>query len=208
MTLRFIGAGVGRTGTFSLSLGLSVLLDQKCYHMLEVTQRADHVPEWEHAFAEGAPPSGWSGLFQGYDAAVAGPTSAFWRELQVVFPEAFVVLSVRDTDDWWHSHIHTVLPVLERHLKEPEAEDSRVVELGHLTTVRHLTDRWADEKAAKAAYEAHNEEVRDEVPADKLIEWSPGDGWGPLCRALDLPEPAEPFPHRNTTAELRAMARL
>ncbi|MER7057473.1 sulfotransferase family protein [Streptomyces sp. NPDC000351] len=208
MSLRAIGAGVGRTGTFSLHLGLSVLLGQKCYHMLEVTQRPEHVSPWEQAFAEGSPPSGWESLFDGYGAAVGGPTSAFWRELQTVFPEALVVLSVRDTDEWWRSFSQTVAPVLERHLAHPEHADARVIELGHLTTVEHLTTAWSDESAAKAAYEAHNDEVRSQVPADRLVEWSPADGWGPLCRALDVPVPEEPFPHRNTTAELRAMAEL
>ena len=37
------------------------------------------------------------------------------------------------------------------------------------------------------------------------IDWQPGDGWEPICAALDVPVPAEPFPHTNTTAEFRAM---
>ncbi|MFD2419841.1 sulfotransferase family protein [Amycolatopsis pigmentata] len=208
MSLRVIGAGIGRTGTFSLHLGLSALLDQQCYHMFEVVQRPEHIEPWESAFTDGAPPSGWHAFFAGYDGSVGGPTSAFWRELLTVFPEALVVLSVRDTDEWWRSFSRTVVPVLERHLRHPEADDARVVELGHLTTVRHLTAGWADENTAKAAYDAHNDEVRSLVPADRLVEWTPADGWGPLCRALEVPVPAEPFPHRNTAAELRAMAGL
>ena len=42
------------------------------------------------------------------------------------------------------------------------------------------------------------------MPADRLTEWHPGDGWGPLCDALGLPEPAEAFPHTNTTADFRS----
>ena len=45
---------------------------------------------------------------------------------------------------------------------------------------------------------------RAAVPADRLIDWHPGDGWGPLCDGLGLPVPAEPFPHSNTTDEFRA----
>jgi hypothetical protein len=62
-----------------------------------------------------------------------------------------------------------------------------------------------DEAAAKAAYEAHNAAVRAEVPAERLIDWQPGDGWEPICAALDLPVPSEPFPHVNSTEEFRAM---
>ena len=43
------------------------------------------------------------------------------------------------------------------------------------------------------------------VPADRLIDYRPGDGWEPICEKLGLPVPAEPFPHVNTTDEFRAM---
>ena len=52
-----------------------------------------------------------------------------------------------------------------------------------------------------AAYEAHNEHVRATVPADRLFEWQPEDGWGPICRALQIPVPDEPFPHENSTQQ-------
>jgi len=57
-----------------------------------------------------------------------------------------------------------------------------------------------DPEAAMAAYHAHNQAVRDTVPASRLIGWQPGDGWGPICRALGSAEPDEDFPHVNTTA--------
>ena len=40
------------------------------------------------------------------------------------------------------------------------------------------------------------------------MEWRPGDGWGPLCAALSMEEPSEPFPHLNTTSDFRAMTGL
>jgi hypothetical protein len=73
---------------------------------------------------------------------------------------------------------------------------------------RTFTADWTDDDAAKRAYEAHNEMVRAGVPADRLVEWHPGDGWKPLCAALGIAEPAAPFPHVNTTDEFRAMAGL
>ena len=56
-----------------------------------------------------------------------------------------------------------------------------------------------------AAYEAHNAAVRAEVPADRLIDWTPTDGWGPICAALGKPVPDVPFPVTNTTKEFRDM---
>ena len=44
-----------------------------------------------------------------------------------------------------------------------------------------FTPDWLDETKAKHAYEAHNADVRASVPADRLIDWQPGDGWAPIC---------------------------
>jgi hypothetical protein len=71
-----------------------------------------------------------------------------------------------------------------------------------------FTPEWRNHDASVAAYHRHNEEVRRRVPPGRLVEWRPGDDWAPLCQALGVPEPAEPFPHANTTAEFRAMTGL
>jgi hypothetical protein len=68
--------------------------------------------------------------------------------------------------------------------------------------------RWItnvqDREATIKAFEAHNARVREAVPADRLVIWQPGDGWEPICQALNLPIPDEPFPHANTQAEWQA----
>ena len=61
MTLRVIGAGVGRTGTNSLQLALQQLLHGRCYHMHEVFPRPDDIPVW-HAAALGRMPD-WPAFF-------------------------------------------------------------------------------------------------------------------------------------------------
>ncbi len=55
-----------------------------------------------------------------------------------------------------------------------------------------------DKAAAIAAYERHNAEVRASVGPDRLVDWQAAEGWGPLCQALGVAVPAEPFPHLNT----------
>ena len=52
-----------------------------------------------------------------------------------------------------------------------------------------------------AAYEQNSRDVRAGVASERLVEWRPEDGWPPICRALGVPVPREPFPHVNTTAE-------
>ena len=42
------------------------------------------------------------------------------------------------------------------------------------------------------------------VAPDRLVELAPGDGWEPICAALGVEVPDDPYPHANTTAEFRA----
>ncbi len=191
MALRVIGAGVGRTGTNSLKLALERLLGGPCYHMLEVRERPEVAPIWTAA-ARGDLPN-WSELFEGYIATVDEPSTAFWRELMDVYPQALILLSVRDADDWWRSASQTVIPAQREQPPGPFRDM-----FDALSSRMPFT---SDEETAKAAFEAHNSRVRDEAPADRLLVWRPGDGWDSICAALELPIPDEPFPHVNTTRE-------
>src|SRR4051812_27773969 len=101
MELRVVGAGVGRTGTYSLKLALERLLGGPCHHMLEVYNNPGQIPVWTDAI-EGRPVD-WSALLAGYRAVVDWPGVAFWRELAAANPDAFVLLSVRDPDAWYRS---------------------------------------------------------------------------------------------------------
>src|SRR5581483_5643355 len=112
MTLRVVGAGVGRTGTHSLKLALEQLLGAPCYHMLEVFGHPEHVPSWAAA-ADGSL-TDWDAIFTGYGAAVDWPAAAFWREISAAYPDALVLLSVRDPDSWWKSASNTIWEVSQR----------------------------------------------------------------------------------------------
>jgi sulfotransferase family protein len=203
VSLRVVGAGLGRTGTHSLQLALQQLLGGRCYHMMEVFGRPEDIPIW-HAAAEGTMPD-WDALFADYVTGVDWPVAAFWREISAWSPDALVLLSVRDDSDaWWKSASATIFEVGTRGTDDPLfASQLRMVKA---VFERTFTPDWQDEAAAKAAYERHNDTVRAEVPAERLLEWRPGDGWEPICTALDVPVPDEPFPHVNTTADFRTMA--
>lgn len=203
MTLRVVGAGVCRTGTLSQKFALERLLGAPCHHMLEVFEHGDvQLPQWRR-YAEGGVPD-WDTVFDGYAAAVDFPSSLAWRELAERYPDAPVLLSTRsDVDTWWRSASATVFAVSDVPSGDPERE-------AHRAMINGLVDsRFGDDpspEGRKAAYLAHNEAVRAGVPADRLVEWQPGDGWEPLCRMLGVPVPDEPFPSVNSTAEFRERA--
>ena len=203
MGLKVVGAGLGRTGTHSLKIALEQLLGGTCYHMVEVFPRPEHVPLW-HAAILGQQPD-WEEMLQGFTATVDWPAAAVWAELHRAFPDSVVLLSLRDDPAaWWRSFSETILQVMQRGPAQPDDQWYAM----SVDMLRRFTPDYADQGAAMAAYEAHNQAVRDSVEPGRLIEWRPKDGWGPICRGLGIAEPEEPFPHVNTTDDFRAMAGL
>jgi len=201
--LRVVGAGLGRTGTHSLKLALEQLLGGPCYHMVEVIAHPEFVSQWQDAL-DGAPR--WDEIYAGYTSAVDWPTAAFWRELVAAAPDSIVLLSVRDPERWWTSASRTIFEAMQQDGPMAELVDFR--EMVERMLTERFTTHWNDRDEAIAAYVRHNDEVRAEVPPDRLLEWHPEEGWASLCAALDLAVPDEPFPHVNTTDEFRAMTGL
>jgi hypothetical protein len=208
MVLRVVGAGVGRTGTASLQLALQQLLGGRCYHMGETFGRPDDIAVW-HAAVTGTAPD-WDQFLAEYVATVDWPACAFWRELAAANPDAIVLLSTRSSADaWWKSAHDTIFQVSNREIPAEHADvmGPQLAMVKDLFATTFCTD-WTDEAAAKRAYEAHNAAVRAEVDPARLLDWQPGDGWEPICAALGLAVPSDPFPHVNTTADFRAMIGL
>jgi len=195
MGLRLIGAGVGRTGTLSLRTALETLLGAPCYHMFEVRHHPEHIPLW-HAAARNEAVD-WRGLLGNYAAAVDWPASAFWPEIAAAFPEAVILLSSRDAEAWWKSASDTIFEAM-------QGVDNEWRRMIDAMFENRFTSAIDDKAACIAAYEAHNRAVRERAPAARLVEWHPGDGWEPICKALHLPVPDLPFPHVNSTEEFRA----
>ena len=206
MALQVVGAGVGRTGTHSLKLALERLLGGPCHHMIEVFGHLEEqVPVFHAATRE--EPVDWHALFDGYAAMVDWPGGAFWREISDAFPDALVLLSVRESAEaWWRSADRTILEPMREGDPPPEMRPWATM-MRDLLTAR-FTNRIDDKQALIDAYERHNAAVRAGVPADRLLEWQPTDGWAPICERLGLDVPDEPFPVTNTTGEFRAMLGL
>jgi hypothetical protein len=185
-----------------LKLGLERLLGGPCYHMLEVIAKPERFRDWARA-AQGDMPD-WDEVFDGYTACVDWPAAAFWPEISTAYPEALVLLSVRDSpEEWYRSASETLFAIAPDQMPGGGSFAAAFFEM----MAKRFTADLQDPAKAIAAYEAHNQRVRDTVPADRFLEWRPGDGWGPICAALDLAEPDEPFPHLNTTEMFQARRR-
>jgi hypothetical protein len=142
----------------------------------------------------------WDALMGGFTAAVDWPSAAFWRELSDAYPDALVLLSVRPAEDWYRSATNTIFAGMQDALSGDPWIQAFVHGLGE-----RFSNRFDDPDAMIAAYERHNAEVRAAVPASRLLEWTPADGWAPICDRLGLAVPAEPFPVTNSTEDFRAL---
>jgi hypothetical protein len=204
--LRVVGAGVGRTGTASLKRALELLLGRRCYHMLEVLATPDDDLFWTSVVR--GERRDFDAVMGDCAAAVDWPASAFWPELAAQNPDALILLSVRDSPErWWTSYEATIARILKERVAGDDPLLARHARMVIDLFCETFTPGWDDREQAIAAYERHNEAVRASADGARLLEWRPGDGWEPICAALELPVPHEQFPHENTTADFNARAR-
>jgi len=195
--LKVIGAGFGRTGTLSLKNALEQIGYGPCYHMVEVLKNPDHVALWQ-AIADGLEPD-WDSIFANYASAVDWPTSAFYGPLLRAYPEAKVILTVRNTDAWHRSVVNTI--------GHPERVDQHP-NPAFVSMVRSIVwdgifDGQVEGKGhAVRTFDRHVAEVKATVPPERLLVFDAGQGWTPLCEFLDVPIPTDvPYPFLNTTED-------
>lgn len=201
MALKVIGAGFGRTGTASLKLALEMLLKDPCYHMSEVIGKPGQVDLWLDAAAGKAD---WDAIFAGYAATVDFPASNYWQELAKHYPDAKIVLSLRDPERWFASTQETIFST---RLQELQA-GSKWGRMCKATIDDHLGGDLNNRAALIAAFNAHNDAVKAAVDPDRLLVFEAKEGWAPLCRLLDVPVPKEDYPHINSKEEFAGVFEL
>ena len=208
MALKVVGAGFGRTGTLSLKTALEKLDCGPCYHMMEVFPRPEHVAMW-HRLAFGQTMD-WDELFRGFRATVDWPSTRWWREIAAHYPDAKVLLSVRDPEAWYKSVIDTIYQPMK--LPAPDGAPEIVRLQSEMVRKAILSEtfdnRFEDKAHAIEVFERHNQEVRDTIDPARLLVFDVREGWAPLCRFLEVPIPDEPFPRLNDTATTQAMIRM
>ena len=204
MALDVIGAGLGRTGTLTLKSALERLGFGPCHHMIEVVENPGQMGFWNRA-ADGQPVD-WEEMYGAYRATVDWPGCHFYAELAERYPDAKVILSRRDPEDWYRSMRRTILQLLEENgLVENIPADHPMRFAGIMIAQHTLRGDFSKEKAI-AAFERHNEEVQRHIASDRLLVFDVGDGWEPLCNFLGVPVPDEPFPRSNDAGEFSARA--
>jgi hypothetical protein len=208
--MEVIGVGLPRTGTLSQKAALEMLGLGPCYHMVNLLGDLSQVPQWRRALDGGTP---WEGIFAGFQATVDWPGAYFYPELIEAYPDAKVVLSIRDPESWERSMRSTIWGVLYddipiRHLSAARA----CIDSPWAAYIALMQEMWrrssliigqnGDRPGALAAgFERYQEQVVQAVPSERLLVWSVSEGWDPLCKFLGVDVPDAPFPHLNDSRE-------
>ncbi len=204
--IEVIGAGLPRTGTLTQKLALEQLGFAPCYHWVNVLADLNQVDVWNRALDGEAV---WDEVFAGQAATVDWPGGYFWRELMEAYPDAKVLLSVRDGEKWERSFRETIVGLSHgeelmrllasaRGKVDPQwARYLELVDRMFWGPQGSFSEGWAEPAQLIEQMERHNENVKRGVPAERLLVWEVGEGWEPLCEFLSVPVPDGPLPHEN-----------
>ena len=197
MALEIIGAGFGRTGTYSLKAALEHLGFGPCHHMSEVVSDPGQIEAWSKV-TEGCPDYG--AIFSGFRSAVDFPVSAYWQDVLAATPDAKVILSHREAEDWYGSFSQTILPLILDKEAWPQNAAPWFQMIEKVIIGRALGGH-TDRDGILKAYRANEAAVRDLEAQGKALVFSVRDGWEPLCRFLGVDVPDTPFPKTNARAD-------
>jgi hypothetical protein len=196
MALKVVGSGLGRTGTKSMQSALNILGFGPCHHMVEVFAHPESMALWIEA-GKGRP--NWDAIFEGYYSMVDYPGAHFWREIADYYPDAKVLHTVRDPDQWFDSTQATIFAPGRLTSEGVRGEFFGIFagSMGeHLHDRAYMTQHFRD----------HTEAVKAAIAPERLLIYEAGQGWAPLCKFLGVPVPDVPYPSENSRAEFVARA--
>ena len=210
--MKVIGAGVPRTATTTQMFAMEELGFAPCYHMRDLLLDLEKgLPLWE-AVIEGKPD--WDAIFGEARSTCDWPSAYFYGELMEYYPDAKVLLSVRPPEPWARSmektiwgmwHGDSVLHYLNEARQVVDPLWKRYIDLmSHLNFNEGGAFAGADDMPKlMAAVERWNEQVKRDVPSERLLVWDPAEGFEPLCEFLEVPLPADELPRLNDTKAFR-----
>mmetsp|Transcript_960 Transcript_960/g.1108 ORF Transcript_960/g.1108 Transcript_960/m.1108 type:complete len:278 (+) Transcript_960:45-878(+) len=227
--IRIICAGLGRTGTLSLTDALKTL-GYNPYHYIDFTPK--HADKWtDLAASKGSVKDVMDVVAgDGYDAILDNPACDVYSDILKCYPDAKVILTVRDSKEKfetsWKRLLDTMVVTEEpfkwsfpsffqwistfqqlKKIRHFMGTTHLKLEPGELTHGwREKTDGWLGEQ-----YERHNKHVIENVPSEQLLIFNVKEGWEPLCKFLQCDVPSDQkFPHSkvNDSASLQRMKKM
>ncbi|CAJ1359193.1 unnamed protein product [Effrenium voratum] len=221
--LKIIGAGFGRTGTSSMAMAME-RLGYRPYHWVEGMMTMGHIGLWAnwyravHANKQPAIDIAFNKVSEaiadgGFNVTLDFPACLAFDSFMDKYPDAKVLLTVRSSGDAWAKSV--LAGVIDMTWSAqgrlfdltPRLNDMRLVVMGgwpligqNFTTASELPN----ETLLASVYENWIVKVKKTVPPEKLLIHEAKDGYGPLCKFMEIPEaecPKEPYPHLNASKD-------
>lgn len=205
-----------RTATNSFCAAVSQLLDGPSYHVGVQTAASSnelHVRNWISVL--GVRPYRKQDKqyaldilrseLDGYVMATDPPVLWLVPELLEVFPDAIVIVTMRDKKSWAVS-MAGIIDLIKIDTMEILFFWVKSLRWGptlwRLFTTTHVElhnkEQIADEKVLLECWNDHMAWLEKHVPKQKLFFYDVKDGWEPLCKILGVPVPEDvPFPRLN-----------
>lgn len=208
MGLKIIGVGGPRTGTASLKDALEILGFGKCYHMEWLFNHQEDLKYWHELYDTGS--TDFDTLFDGFQSSVDFPGYLNYKQLMAKYPDAKFILNDRDPDSWYDSAaetVHSVTPqTIPQKLKMLRkmifssrfrrlAQSFKLVE--KYLWVGKYKGQFKNREQTIDIYKKFNEDIKKDIPEEKLLIYNIADGWEPLCSFLGVYVPDVEFPHKN-----------
>jgi Sulfotransferase domain len=214
--MKVIGAGLPRTATTTQMIVFEQLGFAPCYHMRDLLMDLGPGLELWQAVAGGKPD--WETIFGDAQSTCNWPAARYYKELVDHYPDAKVVLTVREPEGWIRSMRDTVWAIyfgdsVMHHVCEARAVLDPLWRR-FMDLMIHMTwdgqsgalgppEATFDDAGFAAAMNRWNEQVKHDVPADRLLVWEPRQGWEPLCDFLEVAVPDDAVPRSNDTAAFK-----
>lgn len=134
------------------------------------------------------------------------------------FPNAKIILTVRDPKSWYRSVKDTIFKGNAESLSFPINIMGKMTGFSQLFELvrncgRNVYNRFsglgmyeAIEQGEEISVQYFNdwiEDVKKSVPKEKLLIYNVKEGWDPLCKFLNVPVPERDFPNSNDTEKMR-----
>ncbi|CAK8677651.1 unnamed protein product [Clavelina lepadiformis] len=209
--MKVILAGMSKTGTKSMVIALKKL-GMNVYDFLEHYQY--HGNDWIRICEEGGTIDDFRRMYKDVDAVTDLPTWYFWEELHQAYPEAKIILTMRESEEDWiqslkaqQNKLKNVIITLMRYLSPSYRRFyhyGATIGLAAYGVRNRSYFRINDinELLCLMTYRRHNSYVLEKAPKDKLLVFNVKDGWEPLCKFLGVDIPKSPFPHKNVRGNI------
>ena len=218
MSIKVIGAGFPRTGTMTLKKALEILGYNKTYHFKDLVANPNKLHLWQDLEENGE--TNFEELFEGCQATTDFPAYPYYKILLKKYPDAKIILTKRNVDDWYkstHSTIwksgpqniftKTMLKIKMSFNPKLKQTFDCIKFMKSTYLAKQFDDQFDTPEYAKKVFKKHIQDVTEYVPEQQLLVYEVTQGWGPLCNFLSIDIPSEPFPHLNKKENFHQMVK-